>query len=79
MSSHYLILPRVSSLVVYGLGVSVPTPKAQGLISGQEQRIHKRFVMVLSEVKTNIQKQETKDESQKNGSYKIRQIIIKII
>ena len=28
-----LILPRVSSLVVYSLGVSAPTPKAQGLIS----------------------------------------------
>ena len=27
---------RVSSLVIYVLGVSVPTPKAQGLISGQE-------------------------------------------
>ena len=32
VSSHYLILPRVSSLVVQGLGVSAPTPKAQGLI-----------------------------------------------
>ena len=32
--------------------------------------------MALSEIKTNIQKQETKDESQTNGSYKIRQIII---
>ena len=32
MSSHYLILPRVSSLLVYGLEVSAPTPKAQGLI-----------------------------------------------
>ena len=35
--------------------------------------------MALSEIKTNIQKQETKDEPQKNGSYKIRQIIIKIM
>ena len=33
MSSLYLILPRISYLVVYGLGVSAPTPKAQGLIS----------------------------------------------
>ena len=33
VSSHYLILPMVSSLVAYGLGVSAPTPKAQGLIS----------------------------------------------
>ena len=31
--------------------------------------------MALSEVKTNTQKQETKDELQTNGSYKIRQII----
>ena len=33
VSSHYLIPLRVSSLVVYDLGVSAPTPKAQGLIS----------------------------------------------
>ena len=30
--AHYLILPRVSSLVVHGLGVSAPTLKDQGLI-----------------------------------------------
>jgi len=35
--------------------------------------------MALSEGKTNVQKQETKDEPLKNGSYKIRQIIIKIM
>ena len=35
--------------------------------------------MALIETKTNIQKQETKDEPQTNGSYKIRQIIIKIM
>ena len=34
--SHYLILPRVSSLIVWVLEFSAPTPKAQGLISGQE-------------------------------------------
>ena len=34
VSSHYLIIPRVSSLVVWGLGVSDPTPKARVLISG---------------------------------------------
>ena len=61
------------------VGVSAPTTKAQGLISGQEWRLHKWFVMALSEIKTNIPKQESKDESQTNGSYKIRQIIIKII
>ena len=65
-----MIPPRVSSLVVEGLGVSAPTPKAQGLISGQERRFHKWFVMALSEIKTNIQKRETKDEPQTNGSYK---------
>ena len=54
-------------------------PKAQGLISGQERRFHKWFVMALSEIKTNIQKRETKDEPQTNDSYKIRQIIIKIM
>ena len=35
--------------------------------------------MALSELKTNIPKQETKDEPQTNGSYKIRQIIINIV
>ena len=79
MSSHYLILPRVSSLIVEGLGVSAPTPKAQSLISGQEQRFPKWFLMALSEIKTNTPKRETKDEPQTNGSYKIRQIIMKII
>ena len=64
MSSHYLILPRVNSLVISGLGVSAPSPKAQGLISGEERRFHKWFLMALSEIKTNTQKQETKDEPQ---------------
>ena len=35
--------------------------------------------MALHEIKTNIQKWEAKDEPQTNGSYKIRQIIIKIM
>ena len=35
--------------------------------------------MALNGIKTNIQKRETKDELQTNGSYKIRQIIIKIM
>ena len=74
-----MIFPRVSSLVVEGLGVSAPTPKAQGLISGQERRFHKWFVTALSEIKTNIQKRETKDKPQTNGSYKLRQIIVKIM
>ena len=72
-------LRLVSSVVVYGLGVRASTSKAQGLISSQEWRFHKWFVMALSETKTNIQKQETKDEPQTNGSYQIRQIIIKIM
>ena len=42
------------------------------MISGQEWRVHKWFVMPLSEIKTNIQKWETKDEPQANGSYKVR-------
>ena len=73
-----MILLRVSSLVVYGLGVSAPTPKAQGVISHQEGRFHKWFVMALSEIRTDTKKLETKDEPQTNGSYKIRQIIIKM-
>ena len=35
--------------------------------------------MVLSDIKTNIQDQETKDEPQTNGSYKFKEIIIKIM
>ena len=35
--------------------------------------------MAFTEIKTNTQKQETKDEPQTNGSYKIRQIIIKMM
>ena len=54
--SLYLILLRVSYLVVQGLGVSAPTPKAQGLISGQDQSFYKWFVMALGDIKTNIQK-----------------------
>ena len=71
--------PSVHSSIVYNYqGVEATYMSiAQDLISGQEQRFHKWFVMALSEIKTNIQKQETKDESQTNGSYKIRQIIIK--
>ena len=74
-----MILPRVSSLVVSDLGISVPTPKAQDLISCQEQRFHKWFVIALSEIKANTQKGEIKDEPQENRSYQIRQIIIKIL
>ena len=35
--------------------------------------------MALRKSKANIQKWETKDEPQTNGSYKIREIIIKIM
>ena len=49
------------------------------MISGQEQRFDKWFVLALREIKTNIQKWEAKDEPQTNGSYKIRQIVIKIM
>ena len=42
-------------------------------------QVTKWFVMALTEIKTSIQKQESKDEPQTNGSYKIRQIIIKIM
>ena len=54
VSSHYMILPKVTGSL--GLGVSAITPKAQGLISGQEWRFHKWFFMALSEIKTNIWK-----------------------
>ena len=63
-------LLRANSLIVWDLGDSAPTLKAQGLIYGQEQRFHKWFVMALSEIKTNIQKRDTKDEPQTNCSYK---------
>ena len=49
------------------------------MISGHEGRLHKWFVKALSEIKTDTQKWKMKDETQTNGSYKIRQIIIKII
>ena len=65
MSSHYLILPGVSSLAVWGLGVSAPTPKAQGLIyfadisstkpMGYSQKIgenSREFLLVVVEGKT---------------------------
>jgi len=42
-------------------------------------KIPQVVVMALSEIKTNIHKEETKDEPPKNGSYKIGQIIIKIM
>ena len=35
--------------------------------------------MALSEIKTNTQQREAKDEPQTNSSYKIRQIIVKIM
>jgi len=59
--------------------LGVPFPKARGLISGQEQIFHKWFFMALRESITNLQKRETKDEPQTNGSYKVRHIIIKIM
>ena len=33
--------------------------------------------MALGEIKIDLKEQETKDESQASGSYKIRQVIIK--
>jgi len=48
LCAHYLTLCRVRSLVFLGLGASTPTPKGQGLISGQEQRFYKWFVMALN-------------------------------
>ena len=50
--------PQVRTLVVEGLGISAPTLKAQGLISGREKRLHKWFVLALNEIKTNTQKGE---------------------
>ena len=38
-----------------------------------------QVVYGIKEIKTNIQKREAKDEPQTNDSYKIRQIIIKIM
>ena len=37
------------------------------------------FSMALSDIKTNIQKQEDKDEPQTNSSHEIRQIMIKLM
>ena len=46
------------------------------MISGQERKFYKWFVMALRESKTNVPNLETKGEPQTNSSYKIRQIII---
>ena len=70
-----MTLHSVSPLVVLDLGVSALTPKAQSVLSGQEQRFHKRFVMVLSENMRNMQKRDSKHEPKTKGSYKIRQVM----
>jgi len=50
------------------------------LIFGQEQILHKWFVMALSEIKKKRERErETKDEPQTNDSYKIRHIVINIM
>ena len=49
------------------------------ITTGKTIALIRWFAIALSEIKTNIQKWATKDESQTNGSYKIRQIIIKIM
>ena len=73
VSSHYSSLGLVLWLSSI-LESVLPLPMLSTW-SGQVQRFHKWFVMALSEIKTNIQKWELKDEPQKSGSYKIRQII----
>ena len=78
VSSQYLILPMASSLVV-GFCSQCSHFKTQGLISGQQWRFHKCFSVALSEIKTNTQNWDNKDQPQTNVSYKIRQIIIKIM
>ena len=50
--------------------------KGSGLDLWPGRKIPQWFVMALSEIKTNIQKWETKDKPQINGTYKIRQLII---
>ena len=65
VSSHYLILHKVTSLVVQGLGVSAPTPKAQGLISVQDWKFHKWFVVEFSLVPQVRLKQIPKNEKPK--------------
>ena len=45
------------------------------MISGQERRFHKYFVMALSEIKTNIQNEEPKLNPRLMAVKKIRQII----
>ena len=53
--------------------------KGSGLDLWSGMKISQVVFIELSEIKTNIQKQETKDEPQINSSYKISQITIKII
>ena len=53
--------------------------KGSGFDLWSGMNIPQWFVMALRESKTNIPKWETKDEPQMNDSYKIRQIIVKIM
>ena len=74
VSSHYLILYRVS-LWYSSILESVLQRLRADLWSGTKIP---QVVCYGIKIKTNIQKWESKDEPQTNGSYKIRQIIIKI-
>ena len=61
MSSHYLYSLELVLWYSRVLESVLPIQRLRGLISGQEQRFHKWFVMELSETKTNTEKQESKD------------------
>ena len=58
---------------------AIPLQRFRAWSLVRNEAFHKWFVMALREIKTNTPKWETKEEPQINGSYKIRQIIIKIM
>ena len=47
VSSHYLILPRVSSLVIQGFGISALAQKPQGLTSFNQDGIANTCTFLL--------------------------------
>ena len=78
LSSYCLILPKVRSLVVYSWS-QCPLSKGSGLDLWSGTKIPQVVCYGKNEIKTNSHEWETKDKPQTNGSYKIRQIIIKIM
>ena len=50
-----MILPRVSSLVVWDLGVSIPAPKAQGLTFEASGVVLRSFPVAMNNIFSSVQ------------------------